>query len=90
MFGYSKIKIGAICAVLVLGVFMALPNFMSKDTYNRLPASMRSWYHPVTLGLDLQGGSYLLMEVDTDSLVKEKLETLANMVRPSLREKKIK
>lgn len=89
MFGYSKFKIGAICLVLILGVVFCIPNFMSKDTYNRLPESVRSWYHPVTLGLDLQGGSYLLMEVDTNSLVKEKLEALADVVRPALREDKI-
>lgn len=89
MFGYSKIKIGIICAIVALGVFFAAPNFMPKAMYESLPEKMRNWYHPVTLGLDLQGGSYLLMEVDTDTLVKEKLEALANDMRPALRKSKI-
>ena len=89
MFGYSKIKIGAICAVLLLGVFFCIPNFMPKATYDRLSPGVRSWFHPVTLGLDLQGGSYLLMEVDTKTLIKEKLEALADTIRPTLRENKI-
>jgi preprotein translocase subunit SecD len=89
MFGYSKFKISTICLVVALGIFFCAPNFMPKDTYNRLPAKMRSWFHPVTLGLDLQGGSYLLMQVDTNALVKEQLESLAAVVRPALRENKI-
>ena len=89
MFGYSKVKIGVICAVLILGIFFCVPNFLSEATYNRLPAKMKTWFHPVTLGLDLQGGSYLLMEVDTASLKKEKLDSLADVLRPALREAKI-
>ncbi|MDY6407225.1 MAG: protein translocase subunit SecD [Pseudomonadota bacterium] len=89
MFGYSKFKISAICCVLMLGIFFCIPNFLPTETYNRLPSKMREWYHPVTLGLDLQGGSYLLMEVDTQSLVKEKLESLADTIRPTLRAQKI-
>ena len=89
MFGYSKFKISAICGVILLGIFFCIPNFLPAETYNRLSPKMREWFHPVTLGLDLQGGSYLLMEVDTKSLVKEKLESLADVVRPVLRENKI-
>ena len=90
MFGYSKIKIIAICCVMALGVFLAAPNFMPARVYNDLPKSMRSWYHLVTLGLDLQGGSYLVMEVQTDTLITEKLESLADLTRSALRENKIK
>ncbi len=90
MFGYSKIKIGVISAVVALGVFFALPNFMPQDMYRSLPKQMQSWYHPVTLGLDLQGGSYLLMEVDTQDLVREKLESLSDLTRSALREEKIR
>lgn len=89
MFGYSKFKIGAICLVIALGIFFCVPNFMPKDTYNRLPEKTKAWFHPVTLGLDLQGGSYLLMQVDTNALLKEQLESLAAVVRPALRENKI-
>ncbi|MBQ3696053.1 MAG: protein translocase subunit SecD [Alphaproteobacteria bacterium] len=90
MFGYSKIKVAIISAVLVLGLFFALPNFMPKDMYNQIPSSMKSWWKPVTLGLDLQGGSYLVMEVDTSTLVHEKLESLADLTRSALREGKVR
>ncbi len=89
MFGYSKFKVAVISGVLALGVFFALPNFLPTETYEKLPKDVRSWYHPVTLGLDLQGGSYLLMKVDADTLKQEKLEALADVLRPVLRENKI-
>lgn len=90
MFGYSKIKVAVISVVLLLGLFFALPNFLSREMYSELPASMRAWWKPVTLGLDLQGGSYLVMEVDTNTLVHEKLESLADLTRSALREGKIR
>ena len=62
MFGYSKIKIAVICVVLVFGIFFSLPNFLPKEMYREIPSSMKEWWKPVTLGLDLQGGSYLVMQ----------------------------
>ena len=90
MFGYSKIKVIIVSVVLVLAAFFALPNFMPKEMYNQFPSSIRSWWKPVTLGLDLQGGSYLVMEVDTSTLVHEKLESLADLTRSALREGKVR
>ncbi len=90
MFGYSKIKVAMISVVLLLGLFFALPNFLPRDMYRELPAPVRAWWKPVTLGLDLQGGSYLVMEVDTNTLVHEKLENLADLTRSALREGKIR
>ena len=90
MFGYSKLRVIIVSAVLVLATFFALPNFMSKEMYNQLPSSVKAWWKPVTLGLDLQGGSYLVMEVDTSTLVHEKLESLADLTRSALREGKVR
>ena len=52
----------------------ALPNYLSKKQVN--------------LGLDLQGGSHLLLEVDTKSVLKEKSEYLVDDIRSALRKKK--
>jgi len=90
MFGYSRIKMAIVGFVLVLGVFFALPNILPTEMYNAVPRSMKAWWKPVTLGLDLQGGSYLVMEVDTGVLVHEKLEALADLTRSALREGKIR
>ena len=90
MFGYSKIKIVFVSIVLVIGLFFSLPNILPKAMYDNVPSSMKSWWKPVTLGLDLQGGSYLVMEVDTSTLVREKLESLADLTRSALREGKVR
>src|SRR5437763_1806958 len=43
----------------------------------------------VNLGLDLQGGSYLLLEIDMPGVVKERLETLRGDIRAALRKERI-
>ena len=44
---------------------------------------------PIVLGLDLQGGAHLLMEVDSASVIKAQVEALRDDVRGKLREGKI-
>ena len=90
MFGYSKVKSWVVIITLCIGVIFALPNFLPTSVYESVPKSMQSWFKPVTLGLDLQGGSYLLMEVDTNDLVKEKLNSLADLTRSALREERVR
>jgi protein-export membrane protein SecD len=68
---------------LFLGIIFALPNVLPE----RVRASMPAWLpsSTVNLGLDLQGGSYLLLEVDMPGVVKERLETLRGDIRTVLR-----
>ena len=58
-------KIAVVVVVALLGVTFASPNLLSREQADHLP----SWLQPVSLGLDLQGGSYLLLEVDTGYVV---------------------
>src|SRR5690606_42006419 len=44
---------------------------------------------PMTLGLDLQGGSHILLQVERNSLVSERLASVRDDVRSVLREKRI-
>lgn len=90
MFGYSKVKSWTVIITMIIGIVFALPNFLPDSVLKSTPKSMQSWFKPITLGLDLQGGSYLLMEVDTNDLVKEKLNGLADLTRSGLRESNIR
>ena len=90
MFGYSKLKIGVVVFTIFLGILFSVPTFLSPTTLKSLPKSVQSWFKPITLGLDLQGGSYLLMEVDTQDLLKERLITLSDLSRSDLRKAKIR
>ena len=80
MMYFSKLKTTLILAVCVLGALLCLPNLMPA------PAPGVPW-RKVNLGLDLRGGSYLLLEVDMSAVVRERLDTLADAVRTTLRGK---
>ena len=73
--------------VLLAGILIALPNALP----DRILARMPSWLptSTVSLGLDLQGGSYLLLEVDFAQVQKDKLESLLGDVRSALRNARI-
>jgi preprotein translocase subunit SecD len=76
-----------VLSMLFLGFLFTLPNF--------LPESVRASFPPwlprtaINLGLDLQGGSYLLLEVDMPGVVKERLETMRTDIRAQLRRARI-
>ena len=90
MFGYPKWRAWTVIIVSVLGLFFAVPNFMPASYYKEhVPAGMQRWWRPMTLGLDLQGGSHLLLEVKMDDLVKDSLGTLADGVRSAFSTEKI-
>lgn len=80
-------KILFIAAICLSFIVFALPNVMSRDAVLSLPEFMQS--DRVNLGLDLQGGSHLLLEVDTDTVRKDHIADLRTAIRANLREKKI-
>lgn len=84
MYKLSRSRIMIILAICLLGIFFAIPNMLS-DT-SKLP----KWWQPVNLGLDLQGGSNLLLEVKMDDVLKERMSTIEDSVRQVLREDKIR
>lgn len=83
MLYFSRWKIYLILAVCAAGVIFALPNFFSRETLASLP----SWYanSRVHLGLDLRGGSHLLLEVDMAAVVRDRVEGLVDSARSQLR-----
>ena len=76
---FSRWRIIAVIAAIVLGMLVALPNVMSRDTLAKLPGWVPT--RQVNLGLDLRGGAYLLLQIDTDTLNKERLETALDSAR---------
>ncbi|MEZ2129929.1 MULTISPECIES: protein translocase subunit SecD [unclassified Sinorhizobium] len=73
--------------IILLGILIALPNVLPQSTLQRLPAWLP--HNQVSLGLDLRGGSHLVLEVDESDLVKERLQSLLQDARRVLREKNI-
>ncbi|HET7086219.1 MAG TPA: protein translocase subunit SecD [Rhizomicrobium sp.] len=73
--------------ILVGGILIAIPNALSPETRARLPKFLPS--SAVNLGLDLQGGSYLMLGVDFDQVVHERTESLVGDIRAALRKARI-
>ena len=77
----------AICALLLIMAFIAGQNLFSKEDVAKLPSWLPKGH--VTLGLDLQGGALLLLEVDTASVVRTQLNNALDVVRTTLKESNI-
>ena len=86
MLKFSRFKITIIMLTVLLGVLTALPNFFTDEQLESFPSYLPS--SKVALGLDLQGGSYMLLEVDMDEVIKERLETVVDDARRVLRKDK--
>ena len=69
---FAKWKTYLNFAVLGFGILFALPNLFTDAQLQALP----DWITPrkMSLGLDLRGGSHLLIEVDVQSVIRDRLE----------------
>ena len=86
---FSKWKVALVLVVLFLGMSYAAPNLLGKQS---LPVDVPSWLpvKKVNLGLDLQGGSHLLLQVGLDAVIDDRLESVVETVRAELRQKRIR
>jgi preprotein translocase subunit SecD len=86
MLYFTRWKALAIILTALVVCLCAVPNFFPE-------ARVKTWplwaQRHLVLGLDLQGGSYLLLEVDSNYIKKEKLDQIRDDVRRVLRENRI-
>ena len=83
MLYFSKLKLIVIYFIITFLFLISLTNFFDNDENFLLSKK-------VNLGLDLQGGSYLLLEVDSRPIIKQKLQDKLISIRNLLKEKNIK
>src|SRR5579863_1069640 len=69
--------------IVLGGMLIALPNALPDKVLHRFPSWLPS--SAVSLGLDLQGGSYLLLEVQLDQVQKDKAESMIGDIRAAFR-----
>lgn len=69
--------------ITILAIYFALPNYLSEEKYNWLPNSK------VNLGLDLRGGSHLLLHADINAYIASQLEDVTDQLRKELRKESI-
>ena len=87
MLYFASWKIALICAVCALGLVLAAENLFSPAALDRLPDFVPR--NQVALGLDLRGGSYLLLEVNVAAAEQERLNAIIDNVRHALRDANI-
>jgi preprotein translocase subunit SecD len=87
MLTLSRWKVTAVILSVIFGIVFTLPNLLPQRTLDALPGWVP--HQKLNLGLDLQGGSYLLYEVDTDALRAERLTNMVEDVRTALRNDQI-
>ncbi len=85
---WKKAMVMIVCA---LGVIYAAPNFIAKETAESIQTALPYFGlgSQVSLGLDLRGGSYLLVQVQGDEVIAERLDTTIDVVRRTLRDAKL-
>ena len=83
MLYFSKLKLVSIYFVIVFLSLLSLANFFENEDNILLSKK-------VNLGLDLQGGSYLLLEVDSQPVIKQRLQDKVIFIRKALKKNKIK
>src|SRR5512137_2229486 len=91
MLRFSTWKFLAIVAMTLAAVLVVAPSMLSPSNYQALAARLPSWLTPPTivLGLDLQGGSYVMLEVDRPSVLHTQVMNMRDDVRRILREEKV-
>lgn len=97
MLRFSNSKIIGTLAIILVGLSLAIPSFFSADQrkgfFDGLPAWVPHWIFPsraIVLGLDLQGGSQLLLEVDQNDLTTTKVRSLRDEVRRVLQQENVR
>jgi protein-export membrane protein SecD len=87
MLYFANWKVLLICGACALGVILSIPNLFTQQQLASLP----SWvpHNQVSLGLDLRGGSYLLLEVDFPAAERDRLNSVIESVRNALRDARI-
>ncbi len=81
MLYFSRAKTFGILLLCGLGILLSLPNLSARPSFwpGFLP------WNQVHMGLDLRGGSYLLLQIDTSAIVKQDLNALVDETRQTLR-----
>ena len=82
MLYFSKLRIFFISLISIFFILIASSNLFNSEYF--------PFKKKINLGLDLQGGSYLLLEIDNSPVIEQKLQNLKISLRNYFKEKKIR
>ena len=84
MMSLSRWKIFFVLFISLIGIVASLPPLIGPE---KLAGLLPHWFpqRALTLGLDLQGGAHLLLEVDREKLLTDRYSVMLDSVRKALR-----
>lgn len=83
----KRLRLLLITGICLIGLLIAVPSLVSEKTRRALPSWMPQ--KTMVLGLDLQGGVHLLLEMDVKDLLEQRNKGLIALLRPLCRQQKI-
>lgn len=83
MLQFSKYQTAGVLGLILLAALFAVPNLLSEETRESLPGFLPTT--TINLGLDLQGGSYLLLGVDTEKVIDDRMRAVMSDIRREMR-----
>jgi preprotein translocase subunit SecD len=83
MLDFPRWRVWMLNALILLAFLVAIPSFLPKSLYDRIPGWVPK--ETINLGLDLAGGSHILLEADRAQLERDRLERLEDDVRQAMR-----
>jgi preprotein translocase subunit SecD len=83
MLDFPRWKVVLVLVTIVTGILLAVPSLGGKSLAQYLPERFAAT--KINLGLDLAGGSHLLLEADTRDVAKQRLESMEESVRTEMR-----
>ena len=96
MLRFSLLKTLAVVALAIGSILFSMPSALSPETRksieNAIPGFIPKWlvpYKGITLGLDLQGGTHVVLEVDQPSLIRQQVQQLQGDIRGIFRDARV-
>jgi preprotein translocase subunit SecD len=91
MLRFARWKVASILIGTLVALLLVVPSLLSTESRDALLRHVPTWLpaHAIVLGLDLQGGAHVLLEVDSASVIKTQVENLRDDARRILREEKV-
>ncbi len=83
MLEFSRTRIWLLNLLILAALLLTVPSFLPENVRKMIPASIPQ--PTINLGLDLAGGSHILLEADVAQLEKDRLESLEDSIRNAMR-----
>ena len=83
MLDFPRWKVWGVSLLCLIGILFAIPSFVPEEQVAKWPGFLPKTQ--VNLGLDLAGGSYLMLEADTSDVGKQRLDQMEETIRVGMR-----